>query len=99
IVALGRPRHLAEVQDVRVLEAQEIAVELARLGHPDRVEAEVAEPPDLEGPPQQHSTHVEAIAIGCHRLFLLPCLAANSRRLFRFRLPGPPRARPAPSTR
>jgi hypothetical protein len=31
-----------------MLEAQEISVEVARLVHPDRVEAEVAEPPDLE---------------------------------------------------
>jgi hypothetical protein len=66
VVALGRPRHLAEVQDVGVLEAEEVAVEIPRLVHPDRVEAEVAEPPDLERSRQQHATHVEAIPIRGH---------------------------------
>ena len=106
VVALGRPRHLAEIQDVRVLEAEEVAVEVARLVHPDRVEAEVAEPPDLERPLQQHAADVEAIAVGCHGPFLLPCYPASLRRPFRCRSPDPPRAirarsarSPAPSRR
>jgi hypothetical protein len=67
VVALGRPRHFAEVEDVRVLEAEEVAIEVARLVHPDRVESEVAEPPDLERPRKQHTTHVEALAGPRHR--------------------------------
>ena len=67
VVALGSPRHLPEVEDVGMFEAEEVPVEVTRLVHPNRVEAEVAEPPDLERSSQQHSADVEAIPVRRHR--------------------------------
>ena len=65
------PRGFGEVQRVRELEAEEVCVEFQPFRELQDVEPEVAEPPDLERPRQEHSPHIVAFRFETHGVYLL----------------------------